>query len=382
MLLRFHIPELLFVISPTPESCEGQTTFTYKQLQCSLEVVLEAGAWDNPRGAGFVGMVRELKFTVRQEPRGNTIQSLIDTRAYRRLVTIMRTIANRCLRAIRNVGKVPSVHELPPVVEDYEAEVLLEILHAEVSVDGLNWTQIIQRIDVVESRRLFSLLVMPRIIYENLDMHRWAEIEKVIQDDLPPLPELEFTVNAIEHLHLRNFRLALVESVIGLEIVLSRYLRIYLRTQKKVPEARIDDFLTPDLTLYTRLSGLLDFTLPPDVFQQINLGDIRKAVRWRHRRSARSSDAARCGHGSPPAAGADTRPPTQSHPRSPRARARRSLLPHWIRQPCCAPSSGTPLMPSARGPTMASQADVPCSVALGPRFGPSHQHSTMPDESV
>jgi hypothetical protein len=31
---------------------------------------------------------------------------------------------------------------------------------------------------------------------------------------------------------------------------------------------------------------------------------------------------------------------------------------------------------------MAYQADVPGSVARGPRFGPTHQHSTMPDESV
>jgi hypothetical protein len=113
-------------------------------------------------------------------------------------------------------------------------------------------------------------------------MHRWAEIEKAIQDNKSPLPEQEFTVNASEHLYLRNFRLALVESVIGLEIVLSRHLRTYLHTQKKAPEARIGEFLTPNLTLNMRLSGLLVLTLPPDVFQQIDLDTIKKAVRWRN----------------------------------------------------------------------------------------------------
>jgi hypothetical protein len=34
------------------------------------------------------------------------------------------------------------------------------------------------------------------------------------------------------------------------------------------------------------------------------------------------------------------------------------------------------------GPTTAYQADVPCDVDLGLWFGPSHQHSTMPNESV
>ncbi|HEX9868845.1 MAG TPA: hypothetical protein VGC99_09670 [Candidatus Tectomicrobia bacterium] len=116
-----------------------------------------------------------------------------------------------------------------------------------------------------------------------LDTHTWAEIVEAIRDDLPVLPEQEFTVNAREHLDLRNFRLALVESVIGLEIVLHRHLLAYLRIHKKVPQTRVQEFLSPNLTLATRLSGLLDLTLPPDALQQINLGNVRKAVGWRNK---------------------------------------------------------------------------------------------------
>jgi uncharacterized protein YutE (UPF0331/DUF86 family) len=42
------------------------------------------------------------------------------------------------------------------------------------------------------------------------------------------------------------------------------------------------EFLSPNLTLSTRLAGLLDLTLPLDVLQQIKLDHIRRAVRWRN----------------------------------------------------------------------------------------------------
>jgi hypothetical protein len=232
----------------------------------------------------FVRVGGHLKFTVREDPPGNTIQSLLDTRAYGRLVTIMRAIANRCLRAIRNFGRVYRLHEIPRV-ESHEAESLLGLWHAEMSVDGLNWAPIVQRSSFFDVKGIFTALGIgiPTVKGALLDMHRWAEIEKAIQDDWSPLPEQEFTVNASEHLHLRNFRLALVESVIGLEIVLSRYLSTYLRIHKKVPPARIEDFLSPNLTLSTRLSGLLDLALPSDILQQLNLSNIRKAVAWRNK---------------------------------------------------------------------------------------------------
>jgi hypothetical protein len=283
MILRFKIRNPLLITGPKRERWDGQTRFTYKRLQCSMGLICSS-PFDDSR-ENYSHFVEDLEFTIREDPPKNTIQSLIDTRAYQRLINIMRTIVNRCLRSIRNFGRVAGVHELPRV-EDQETEELLELWHAEASVDGLNWMPIGQGSNFyrLAMGRLFGLARTGTTIEDaKLDMQRWAEIEKAIHDDLSPLPEQEFIVNASEHLHLRNFRLALVESVIGLEIVLSRYLSTYLHIHKKVPQARIEDFLSPNLTLSTRLSGLLDLTLPLDVLHQINLGNIRKAVGWRNK---------------------------------------------------------------------------------------------------
>lgn len=280
MILRFRIPRGLHVTGPTQESCEVQTTFPYKRLQCSIGLDLLVPPYES--FGSYDAMASGFNFTVREDPPGTMIQSLVNARDYKRLATIMRVIINRCLRAIRTFGRMYSIHELPRI-EDHEAERLLGVWfwRAEVSGDGRNWIPAVQESRYFDGENVFNPVGLNAPI-DMLDMRRWVDIEKAIQDDWSPSPEQEFTVNASEHLYLRNFRLALIESIIGLEIVLSRYLSTYLRVHKKVPEARIREFLTPNLTLNTRLSGLLDLTLPPDVLQQVDLDIVRKAVRWRN----------------------------------------------------------------------------------------------------
>jgi hypothetical protein len=282
MILRFKIQRALLITGPKPEFWKGQTTFTYKRLQCSMGILFDRPLPDESQER-YSSFAFNLEFTIREDPPGKILQSLIDARAYKRLLTIMCSIVNRCLRAIRNAGRVYTLHEIPGV-EDEEAPLLLDLWHAEMSLDGLNWTPILPESSYPRGPSISVFRSMEfEIERKELDLHRWAEIQRVIQDDLPLLPEQEFAINASEYLHRRNFRLALVESIIGLEIVLSRYLTAYLHIHKKIPQTRIEEFLSPNLTLSTRLSGLLDLTLPPDALQQINLSNVRKAVTWRNK---------------------------------------------------------------------------------------------------
>jgi len=82
---------------------------------------------------------------------------------------------------------------------------------------------------------------------------------------------------------MKNFRLALMESIIGLEIVLTRYLTEYLRVYKGFSKKRIEDFISRELTLSLRLAGLLDLTLPQTDLQVIDFDKVRLAVTWRNR---------------------------------------------------------------------------------------------------
>src|SRR5690349_11986639 len=74
-------------------------------------------------------------------------------------------------------------------------------------------------------------------------------------------PEDEFLTNTRWHIRNGNLRLALVDSVIGLEIVLARFLDSYLRVIKSVPDSRIRKFIKPDLGITARLAAILDLTL-------------------------------------------------------------------------------------------------------------------------
>src|SRR4029450_5705664 len=104
-----------------------------------------------------------------------------------------------------------------------------------------------------------------------------------LQDDLPVPPEQEFTTNVLEHLKANNLRLAVLEAIIGLEIVLTRYLRAFLRAYQGTPEDRINKFLSPDFGLTARLSGVLDLTLNETDRREFDLTKVMTVVSWRNK---------------------------------------------------------------------------------------------------
>jgi hypothetical protein len=105
---------------------------------------------------------------------------------------------------------------------------------------------------------------------------------EAMQEGLEPGPEQEFLANCLEHLGERNFRLALIESVICLEIVLSGFLRTYLQHEKRLSKSRIENFLSSTFGLTSRVSGVLDLTLPKELVAKIDADLVLKAVGWRN----------------------------------------------------------------------------------------------------
>lgn len=105
---------------------------------------------------------------------------------------------------------------------------------------------------------------------------------EVLEDNLEVEPEDEFLTNTIGHLRACNFRLAIVDAVIGLEIVLTRYLKSYLATVKKMPKSRIQLFLHNDFGLTPRLAGILDLTIHESYLKDVKLDQVLQAVLWRN----------------------------------------------------------------------------------------------------
>jgi len=107
-------------------------------------------------------------------------------------------------------------------------------------------------------------------------------VKEAIEDNTDPHPELEFTTNAIEHVRRSNLRFAVLESVIGLEIVLARFLASYMKFRKGIPKSRIRAFLSPELGLTARVGGLLDLVLTADQMKKFSLDRVLSTIKLRN----------------------------------------------------------------------------------------------------
>jgi len=194
---------------------------------------------------------------------------------YPKLLRLLTPITNRVLRSIRNFGILAYINEIYP--RDADAEHYLRRWKVELSEDGKKWGHVV-------SEDFLKDLIFLQVTEKSgeLSTTLWPDIEEAIQDNLDPLPEQEFIINALEHLKNRNYRLALIESILCLEIVMSQYLNKYMSIQKKIPPQRINTLLSPQLGLYGRVSALLNLCLYPDDISKIEFNNVLKAINWRN----------------------------------------------------------------------------------------------------
>jgi hypothetical protein len=215
------------------------------------------------------------------EESSRPIAHLIARSAHKELLSIIEGATMKSIRVIRNVGVVPELPESLP--DDKPLEEILCSWRPEVSSDGVTWAKV--PLPVSESKYSGLFRFTGRVGFSSkaeLDVAYWGRIKEVLEDNLDIAPEDEFLTNTIGHLRTRNFRLAIVDAVIGLEIVLGKYLRSYLAIAKKMPNARINAFLQNDFGLTQRLEGLLDLTMHESYLRDVKLDQVLKAVKWRN----------------------------------------------------------------------------------------------------
>jgi hypothetical protein len=145
---------------------------------------------------------------------------------------------------------VPEIPEgLPQRLEKWEdAEAELQNWFPEISTDGECWTNL-PRSKGFGFLQLFLASKFSRSarILEDakLNVALWPDIVETLEDKKEPPPELEFLTNAIGHLRERNFRLAVVESIVCLEIVFTQFISNYLSISVKVKKKNLQRFLSP-----------------------------------------------------------------------------------------------------------------------------------------
>ena len=185
-------------------------------------------------------------------------------------------VANVCARAIRYRGWVSNVRELTP---RRTPEMTFQFLDVERSTNGEDWTS--------QSPRdpLFEVLLERYDVTRTLDVKKVDDVVRAItlgSTHIPP--EDEFLVNALDHLHERKYKFAILEAVNGLEILLSHVLDEFLFFQTLMPGKYRKALLgSPQFSLEFRLKGLLYLVLQDSDFQAFSMEKVLKFVSWRNK---------------------------------------------------------------------------------------------------
>lgn len=209
---------------------------------------------------------------------GNFTSLILEQNNRKKLMDLLIDNLNRVIRSIRNYGVVPHVQEIQKNLAD--PDMYAKYLQTEYSEDGHEYKELskLGMGDILSGYQGISNTETP-----NLGISSWPSIEEAIQDNLEPTPEQEFFTNAIEFLRIGNIRMALLESIICLEIVLTQYLKIYYQNRKKFSLTQImEKILTPQFGLTTKIAGLLDLTLSDKYLKMYDKQKVLNAIKWRN----------------------------------------------------------------------------------------------------
>lgn len=278
MIVRLNIPFHGIIDSPVESTLKPRTQFEHKAYEVKL--LFRVGQAVQP----FLGeenrRYRSMSL-LRLEISGGIGAQGIDALATGddpiALAAALRPIVNRVFRSIRNFGFIEELEEFRTDTH-LSAELAAE-WNPESTEDRKIWKSLFPG----HRSPLFRVLQgIPRGESRSIREERWPLIEEAMQDDLEPGPEREFLTNSIQHLGKSNFRLALLEAIICLEIVLNGFLRLYLSVSRGLSKSRIERTLDNHLGLTSRVGLILEVVLTKNERQAAQIEDVLRAVKWRN----------------------------------------------------------------------------------------------------
>jgi len=217
----------------------------------------------------------------------NILKDLIENKKL--LLEQIILILNKVLKCLRIYGWAHTVHEYSPKYYEEDVNFSLIELGVKVSEDGKNFHYLI---DESEKWEMFGFAKHDTGFiheYSYLFPSKLSIVEDAIADrnldiikEEEPI-ETEFIVNSREHLLNKNYRLSIIESVIALEIALTRYIRVYFEYIKKFSKNKIDKFLNANFDLSTRLYIIPVLTLSVNDYSEIDFDLVLKGVGLRNK---------------------------------------------------------------------------------------------------
>lgn len=289
MKITFVFPFRCFISGPSEKSLNLKASFEESGYAVELTFIPEISEAlqleTAPKESKYFKQTNGLRFTLISLPECNrqfNIDSLeLDPKMRKELLILFVEIVNKTLETIRNFGTIPYLQKIYPDFSDSEVDRHLRVWDVELSGNDKKHS-FKEKSDAILGSLSFLFKSDSEAIPE-LNTYHWAEIGEALQDKLINVPEKEFFVNALEFLRKKNFRMALLESIICLEIVFNRYVRSFLKIRKEISEKRIKIFLLPQLGLSARIAGIIDWILDKDDIKDIDIENVLDAISCRNK---------------------------------------------------------------------------------------------------
>jgi hypothetical protein len=285
MNFMFTIPtKKIILLGQSEEDFNKRIAFIHQRLQCELSYdKTDLYPFNSPVMQG--GYTSNLfmfidNLNIRVNDSINKLQKCLINNDLESLGIFIVGIYNRCARAIRNFGLVININEYC-IHEDERFVRILDDWQGQFYDETNGWKTITGNEGKKPNKLDFCRNFSSNIDGE-LYLNKWQDVENAIINDLSIPPEKEFLVNSLEQLKFKNLRSSLLESVIGLEIVLSNYLMVYLTICRKLDSKIVKEFLRPHLELRDRITVMLDLTFYKGFLDRIDLNKVKLVIKWRN----------------------------------------------------------------------------------------------------
>lgn len=290
MKLIFKVPLEFSIIGPSPESLNIPISFKHKSYVVRVSFFGE----DEPKfleslpdNEKYFKGITQLSFEIEADEstkKGEKLLNLVEDKdKHYDLLLFLSKVVNRVLRNIRNFGIVSDIHEIK--VEPDKIESFLHRWSVEISLAGKEPMPLSKMPEDLEDLAKFMALLYVQSRGQEfpvLLISSWPEIKEAILDNLQSPLENELLTNTREFLRVGNNKMAILESVTCLDIILSQYLKIFLANRKNLDTKRIGKFINPQLGLTARIAGLLDLTLSKESLKHVNIEGVLQAINWRN----------------------------------------------------------------------------------------------------
>jgi len=281
MFARFPVYITFYLVGPSAESLNVSARFTHGEHLVEVSFIdgEPKEIPDSERHARFYRQTKGFSFTLE----GPNLSVEYIRQHQPEFLDVIRTFVLRTFRAIRYFGIVPELPEtMLPAILKLEPDLELWHWHVDVSPDGQVWESINDSMKL-KSSMLWGALVGPWTLdHCELNVIWWSAIQEALELNLEPSAESEFYTNAVGHVRKKNFRLAIVEIIIGLEIVMTQFLRAHLNQKHNLSKSKINHFLDQFDSIYYRVSVLLDVVLHPSWLREIDRKKILDVINWRN----------------------------------------------------------------------------------------------------